>query len=165
MAQTEVLPATTKPRVGRTGDPCVMVIFGFTGDLTRRKLIPALYNLASQQLLSREFAVIGVGRSPMSDEDARKRLSEDFKQFATGPIDPDLWEWFVRRINYMNGDFDDPATYENLKATLARGRPGAQLPRQLFLLPRDRAQLLRPRRRAPGESRPDARRAMAIGGG
>ena len=66
MAQTEVLPATTKPRVGRTGDPCVMVIFGFSGDLTRRKLIPALYNLASQQLLSREFAVIGVGRSPMT---------------------------------------------------------------------------------------------------
>ena len=62
-----------------------MVIFGFTGDLTRRKLIPALYNLASQQLLSREFAVIGVGRSPMSDDDARKKISEDFKQFATGP--------------------------------------------------------------------------------
>ncbi|MGB7332282.1 MAG: hypothetical protein WBD25_12925, partial [Terriglobales bacterium] len=95
MAQTEILPATIKPRVGRTADPCVMVIFGFSGDLTRRKLIPALYNLASQQLLSREFAVIGVGRTPMSDDDARKKLTEDFKKFATGAVDPDLWEWFM----------------------------------------------------------------------
>src|SRR5580693_7801585 len=118
MAQTEVLPA--KPRVGRIADPCVMVIFGFTGDLTRRKLIPALYNLASQQLLSREFAVIGVGRNAMSDEDARTKVTEDFKKFATGAIDPDLWEWFVRRISYVSGNFDDPATYDKLKDTLAK---------------------------------------------
>ncbi len=64
-----------KPPVGRVGDPCVMVIFGYAGDLTRRKLIPALYNLASQQLLSREFAVIGMGRTPMSNEEARKKYS------------------------------------------------------------------------------------------
>ena len=120
MAQTEVLPATTKPRVGRTGDPCVMVIFGFSGDLTRRKLIPALYNLASQQLLSREFAIIGVGRSAMSDDDARKKITEGFKQFATGPIDAELWEWFVRRISYVSGNFDDPATYDKLKESLAK---------------------------------------------
>src|SRR6202167_553114 len=115
MAQTEILPATIKPRVGRTADPCVMVIFGFSGDLTRRKLIPSLYNLASQQLLSREFAVIGIGRTPMSDEDARKKVTEDFKQFATGPIDNDLLEWFVRRITYLNGDFKDTATYDKVK--------------------------------------------------
>src|SRR5580693_8195636 len=118
MAQTEVLPA--KPRVGRIADPCVMVIFGFTGDLTRRKLIPALYNLASQQLLSREFAVIGVGRNAMSDEDARTKVTEDFKKFATGAIDPDLWDWFMQRISYLSGDFDDSATYDKLKETLVR---------------------------------------------
>src|SRR5271168_5572018 len=120
MAQTEVLPATIKPRAGRVGDPCVMVIFGYSGDLTRRKLIPALYNLASQQLLSKEFAVIGVGRTPMSNEDARKKLTEDFKQFATGAIDKDLWEWFVQRVNYVSGDFDDPAMYDRLKDALAK---------------------------------------------
>ena len=65
-----------------------MVIFGFTGDLTRRKLIPALYNLASQQLLSREFAVIGVGRSPMSDDDARKKVTEDFNSSPPAPSIP-----------------------------------------------------------------------------
>jgi len=75
MAQTEVLPTPSKPRVGRVADPCVMVIFGFSGDLTRRKLIPALYNLASQGLLSREFAIVGLGRSPMSTDDARKKMT------------------------------------------------------------------------------------------
>src|SRR5208282_5739744 len=112
-------PAPTTPRVGRTADPCVMVIFGFSGDLTRRKLIPALYNLASQQLLSREFAVVGVGRTPMSNEEARNKLTESFKQFATGAVDNDLWEWFIRRVNYVSGDFDDPATYDKLKTTIA----------------------------------------------
>ena len=120
MAHTEALPAATRPRVGRVADPCVMVIFGFSGDLTRRKLIPALYNLASQQLLSREFAIVGVARNPMSEEEARKRFTEDFKQFASGPIDSDLWEWFVRRLHYVSGDFDDPATYARLQETLAR---------------------------------------------
>jgi len=97
-----------------------MVIFGVTGDLTRRKLLPALYNLASQGLLSREFAVVGIGRTPMTTEEARKKLSEDFKKFATGPVDQDLWEWFERRLHYISGKFDDPATYEQLKETLAK---------------------------------------------
>ena len=119
MAQTEVLPASSKLKVGRTGDPCVMVIFGASGDLTQRKLIPALYNLASQELLSREFAVVGIGRTPMSSDDARKKFSEDIKQFATGAVDPDLWEWFARHLYYLAGNFDDPATYDKLKETLA----------------------------------------------
>src|ERR1700690_2114397 len=112
MVLADARPAQKKPKVGRKADPCVMVIFRFPGDLTRRKLIPALYNPASQQLLSSEFAVIGVGRSPMSDDDARKKLTENFKQFATGAIDNDLWEGFVQRVNYVSGDFGDPATYD-----------------------------------------------------
>jgi glucose-6-phosphate 1-dehydrogenase len=118
MVLADTRPIPKKPRVGRKADPCVMVIFGFTGDLTRRKLIPALYNLASQQLLSNEFAVIGIGRTPMSDEDARKKATEDFKKFATGSVDKDLWESFVRRISYISGDFDNAATYDKLKQTL-----------------------------------------------
>jgi glucose-6-phosphate 1-dehydrogenase len=106
--------------VGRVGDPCVMVIFGASGDLTRRKLIPALYNLASQGLLSREFAVVGVARNQASTEEVRKKVGDDFKQFATGAVDPDLWEWFVRHLYYVPGDFDDPATYDKLKQTLVQ---------------------------------------------
>ena len=120
MALTETASAPANPKVGRTADPCVMVIFGVTGDLTRRKLIPALYNLASQHLLSREFAVVGIGRNPMTTEEARQKLSEDFKQFATGPVDPDLWEWFSRRLHYLPGNFDDPKIYNQLKETLEK---------------------------------------------
>jgi len=97
-----------------------MVIFGVTGDLTKRKLLPALYNLASQQLLSREFAIVGIGRTPMTSEEARIKLSDEFKNFATGAVDPDLWEWFVRRLHYVSGNFDDPTTYDRLKETLAK---------------------------------------------
>src|SRR4030081_3948174 len=56
----------------------------------------------------------------MSDDDARKKVTEDFKHFATGPIDAELWEWFVRRISYVSGNFDDPATYDKLKESLAK---------------------------------------------
>ena len=117
MEQNEVMPAVEQ-RIGRPGDPCAMVIFGASGDLTRRKLIPALYNLAQNQLLSREFAVIGVARSPMSTEDYRKKVSEDIKRFATGKVDPDIWEWFIRRMHYLSGDMGDKNLYVQLKDLL-----------------------------------------------
>jgi len=120
MPKFEAMPATTGQPVGKPGDPCVMVIFGASGDLTRRKLIPALYNLARAQLLSREFAVVGLARRPMSTEDFRKKVTEDMKQFATGDVDPDLWEWFVRRMHYMSGNFDDSETYPKLKQLLEK---------------------------------------------
>src|SRR5690349_14743758 len=120
MAQTEIAPLASAPTKGRTADPCVMVIFGASGDLTRRKLIPALYNLARAQLLSQNFAVVGIARSPMSSEDYRKRVTEDMKQFATGEVTPDLWEWFVRRLHYMPGNFDEQQTYAKMKELLAK---------------------------------------------
>ncbi len=82
MAQLAEHPAATPPRIGKQGDPCVMVIFGAAGDLTARLLIPALYNLARADLLSKEFAVLGVARAPMTDEDFRKRILEDVKQYC-----------------------------------------------------------------------------------
>jgi len=116
----ETAPVVQPARTGRVGDPCAMVIFGAAGDLTRRKLIPALYNLAKTQVLSREFAIIGVARSPMSNDDFRKKLTQDMKQFATEPVDNDLWEWFVKRLYYVSGDFDDKNVYTQLKDLLAR---------------------------------------------
>ena len=120
MSQSAVLTQPNKARIGRPGDPCVMVIFGAAGDLTRRKLIPALYNLASEQLLSREFAVVGLSRNPMNTEQFREKVSQDIKQYATGPVDSDLWEWFVRRMHYLPGTFDDPNVYGRLKDTLLK---------------------------------------------
>jgi glucose-6-phosphate 1-dehydrogenase len=118
MAQTVAMPVTQ--RVGKVGEPCVMVIFGAAGDLTQRKLIPALYNLAKSELLSREFAVVGVARSPITTEDFRKKASEDIKEFGTEAVDPDLWEWFVRRMYYLAGTFGDKNLYPQLKDLLEK---------------------------------------------
>jgi len=102
----------------RPGDPCVMVIFGASGDLTKRKLIPSLYNLAKDGLLAREFALIGYARGAMTSEDFRARIKGEFHEFATTTVDPNLWEWLERRIYYVSGGFDDPDGYQRLKATL-----------------------------------------------
>jgi glucose-6-phosphate 1-dehydrogenase len=107
-------------QVGKCGDPCAMVIFGAAGDLTRRKLIPALYNLAKYHLLSREFAVIGVARNPMSSDEFRAKLALDLKEFVSGEIDPDLLEWFQRHMYYITGEFNDPNTYQQLKELLLK---------------------------------------------
>ncbi len=120
MAQADVLPRTQQRSPGRPADPCIMVIFGAAGDLTRRKLIPALYNLARAQLLSREFAIQGVAHSPMSTEDFRNKLSEDIRHYAGSDIDSDIWEWFMRRLYYVTAEFNDKNVYSQLKTTLEK---------------------------------------------
>ncbi len=120
MLDTAVMPTASSPRIGRPGDPCVMVIFGAAGDLTRRKLIPALYNLARLKLLSQEFAVVGLARSQMSTDEFRQKMSDDMKQFASETVDPELWEWFVRRMYYVSADFNDKNAYQQLKDTLQK---------------------------------------------
>ncbi len=103
---------------GRPGDPCTMVIFGAAGDLTRRKLLPALYNLATDNLLSREFAIVGLAREQMTTEQFREKFAQDIKQFATGALSEDLTDWFSRRLHYVSGEFGDPASYAKLKEIL-----------------------------------------------
>jgi glucose-6-phosphate 1-dehydrogenase len=102
----------------RPADPCIMVIFGASGDLTKRKLIPALYNLAKERLLSQEFALIGFAKNSYTTDEFRAKISEDIKQFATSEIDPELWHWFLRRIYYISGDFNDAEKYQELKKML-----------------------------------------------
>ena len=96
-----------------------MVIFGAGGDLTKRKLIPALCNLAKDRLLSPQFAVIGFSYDSMTTEAFRVQLSKDIKEFAPEPVDSKLWDWFLERIYYVQGDFQDSAAYEKLKAQIA----------------------------------------------
>jgi glucose-6-phosphate 1-dehydrogenase len=90
----------------RTADPCVMVIFGATGDLTKRKLFPALYNLAKDGFLPENFAVVGVGRQELETDDFRHQIIADLKEFIETP-DKKLIEWFEERTYYTGGDFDD----------------------------------------------------------
>ncbi|HXZ30808.1 MAG TPA: glucose-6-phosphate dehydrogenase [Terriglobales bacterium] len=111
---------TQQQRMGRPGDPCVMVIFGAAGDLTRRKLVPALYNLAKQQLLSREFAVVGFSHGSMSTEDFRNWVTNDIKHYAGNDADLDVIEWFLRRVYYVPGEFDDENVYSQLKDLLGK---------------------------------------------
>src|SRR5881296_337862 len=120
MLDTATMPVAAQTRVGRPGDPCVMVIFGAAGDLTRRKLVPALYNLARNQLLSREFAVLGIAHSSMSEEEFRKKVVEDVRQYTGNDGDPDLIEWFIRHMYYVTGEFEDKNIYPELKSHLAK---------------------------------------------
>jgi glucose-6-phosphate 1-dehydrogenase len=120
MLDTAAIPMTQQQRVGRPGDPCIMVIFGAAGDLTRRKLIPSLYNLAKQQLLSREFAVVGVSHGDMSDQDFQQWFTDDIKHYAGNEADQDLIEWFLRRVYYIKAEFGDKNVYPKLKDFLGK---------------------------------------------
>jgi glucose-6-phosphate 1-dehydrogenase len=99
----------------RTGDSCVMVIFGATGDLTKRKLLPALYNLAKAKLLSRKFALIGAASDALTADAFREHLSQAIKTYATNELDAEVLAWFEKRIYYVQGDFRDPEFYWRLK--------------------------------------------------
>ncbi len=104
--------------LGRISNPCIMVIFGASGDLAKRKLIPALYNLARERLLSKEFAVVGFARRKMSHEEFREKISQDMKELGMGELDPDLWNWLVQRLYYLPGDVQDPNAYQQLQNLL-----------------------------------------------
>jgi len=108
-----------------------MVIFGASGDLTKRKLVPALCNLAQAKLLPHDFSLTGFSHESLTSESFRQKLTEDIKTFATTPVDPKLWEWFVQRIQYSQGDFQDPKAYQGLKDQLEQidkqqGKPSSR---------------------------------------
>src|SRR5213080_4934513 len=104
----------------RTNPPCIMVIFGASGDLTKRKLIPALYNLKESKLLSDNFSVIGIARAEMSDEEFRRRLRDDMNEFATEEVKAEIWKWIDERLYYLSGDFNDQETFARLKQRIQK---------------------------------------------
>ena len=110
--------SSTEPIGTKAAGPCVMVIFGATGDLTARKLIPAIYNLSKSSHLSREFSVVGVAKDDLDTEKFRDLLTDHLKKFSTSGVDDNLWEWLRRRIYYVSGNFADPALYSKLQETL-----------------------------------------------
>jgi len=107
-------------RLARTPAPAAIVIFGATGDLTQRKLMPGLYSLATQQLLPPETAIVGVARSRLSDEDFRGRMHDGVAAHGRVSLDDDIWEGFARRLSYVAAPFDDPAGFGRLRAHLER---------------------------------------------
>ncbi len=111
-------PVATAGHKLRAADPCAFVIFGAAGDLTKRLLLPALYNLAAGKLLPEHFAVVGVARSDIADDEFRRQMAAALRQFATGGVAPGTLDDLIRRCRYVYGDFDDPATYGRLKVRL-----------------------------------------------
>src|SRR5215467_3581774 len=100
--------------------PCCLVIFGASGDLTHRLLVPALYNLAAGGLLPDAFAIIGIARREMSNDAFRSDLAQALRRFAIRGIDERITRRLLARTTYVNGDADDPSTYERLDRELAQ---------------------------------------------
>ncbi|MBZ5595710.1 MAG: glucose-6-phosphate dehydrogenase [Acidobacteriia bacterium] len=108
----------TAQEEARPAGPCTIVIFGASGDLTRRKLIPALCNLALANFLPSQFAIVGFAFDALTTDSFRQQLSENIKTFATSAVDAKVWTWFLERIYYVQGDFNDAAAYDRLRTQL-----------------------------------------------
>jgi glucose-6-phosphate 1-dehydrogenase len=116
--------ATGNPfRIGleieRTPAPCTFVVFGASGDLTRRKLLPALYNLAVSHLLPAGFSIVGFAVTELTEDAFRQSMHEGVAQFSRRkPLDEAVWQDFSSRLHYVSGSFDDPANFQKLRAKL-----------------------------------------------
>jgi len=111
---------TSEEEQAEPAPPCILVIFGATGDLTKRKLIPALHNLAVSGALPEELAVVGLGRGLSSDEQFRDKLCHDLEEFLPGPVDPEKRDWLLQRLHYLAGELEDPGTYDRLRDLLTQ---------------------------------------------
>jgi glucose-6-phosphate 1-dehydrogenase len=100
--------------------PCTLVIFGGTGDLTKRLLLPAVVNLARAKLLPEKFAVVGVGRRDYSSEAFRAELTRSVREIGSIDTKSPAWRWLAGRIDYFKGDFDDPAAFRRLGEALEK---------------------------------------------
>jgi glucose-6-phosphate 1-dehydrogenase len=110
---------TSDSAAGQITGPCAMVIFGASGDLTKRKLVPALYNLSRHRLLASDFAVVGFARRSGDTQSFRAQMREDLKKFCDCAPEPEYLDWIESRIHYVSGDVGDPASLQRLKAQLA----------------------------------------------
>ena len=118
-------PAAKRPQAGRlvqpvargkSVGPCAVVILGAGGDLTKRKLVPALYNLVREGLLPDKFAIVGFARRKLGTEGFRAKLEEDMKEFATAPMTDEQWSWLKERAYYCEADFNEPGAYRRAGA-------------------------------------------------
>jgi glucose-6-phosphate 1-dehydrogenase len=98
--------------------PCALVVFGASGDLTARKLVPALYNLAAGRLLPEGFAVIGVATRELSTDVFRGLMTEALREHLGADHDAGLVDWLAARLHFVAGDFRDPSVYQRLRETL-----------------------------------------------
>lgn len=119
---TQVITAASEPSrmAAPPGDPCLAVIFGASGDLTRRLLMPAFFNLACAELLSKQLAIVGIALDKLSTEQFRAKMTENIHEFSTRKeFDPAVWTELANRLHYIPGDFSDPDAYRRLADLVA----------------------------------------------
>jgi glucose-6-phosphate 1-dehydrogenase len=105
---------------GTTAEPCTVVLFGASGDLAKRKVIPAMYDLAQHNSLGERYAIVGFARTPMTDESFRTTIGEAAKTISeVGPIEPAKWDAFAANLHYSAGDYKDANAYAQLAKRLA----------------------------------------------
>ncbi|SHJ32491.1 glucose-6-phosphate 1-dehydrogenase [Tessaracoccus bendigoensis DSM 12906] len=105
-------------RLPRIAGPCVLVIFGVTGDLSRKKLMPAVYDLANRGLLPPGFGLVGFARRDWADQDFAKVVHDAVKEHARTPFREEVWEQLLEGIRFVSGTFDSDESFERLKKTI-----------------------------------------------
>lgn len=106
-------------RLEPTPGPCTLVIFGASGDLTRRKLLPAVYHLSLEHRLPPRFSVLGVAKSPLGDDTFRQQFRDSLAEFGrSGGVDASVAESLAGQLRYVSGDFEDPALYTHLASII-----------------------------------------------
>ncbi len=108
----------TDRRLNRIAGPSGLIIFGVTGDLSRKKLMPAVYDLANRGLLPPGFALVGFARRDWEDQDFERVVYDAVKQYARTPFDEDVWQQLRAGIRFVAGSFDDDAAFDELKRTI-----------------------------------------------
>src|SRR5580693_296426 len=105
---------------GGVAEPCTVILFGASGDLAKRKVIPAMYDLATHDALGPRYAIVGFARTAMAEDAFRSTLGEAAKSISeVGPIDPKQWENFASNLFYSQGDYGNPEAYTQLAKRLA----------------------------------------------
>lgn len=118
-AEARENPLRAGMRLETPAPPCVLVIFGATGDLARRKLLPALFRLSQQRVVSSEFAILGSARHPMTDDEFRAAMKAAVTEFGPDDsLDESTWQSFAGRIFYLHGDFTNAEIYQQIKTRL-----------------------------------------------
>ena len=137
MTESGFLPEQTVCHIGaqrRLTEPCSIVIFGASGDLTARKLIPAFYHLCKEKQMPGAFRIIGFARREKSDDAWRAELRTALDKFSrTKPVDEEVWRVFAANLHYCTGDMTDAAAYEALEKKLTFLRRGAVAAESAFL--------------------------------
>ena len=112
---TEVNPLGDSLRFDRRVPPCSIVIFGASGDLSKRKLLPSLYRLFYERRISANFAVVGSSRTPLSDDDFRDKMKDSVSKFLEdAPFDEEIWNSFAQCLFYVPGDLNKPDSYDDI---------------------------------------------------